>query len=52
MGMLIKRGWVWWTKLYDNGRPLRESTGIVSDGEVPPQEARRVLKQREGRVAA
>ena len=34
MGMLIKRGRVWWTNVYDNGRQLRESTGIVSDGDV------------------
>src|SRR5437870_2989112 len=37
---------VWWCKYYQNGRPIRESTGSEKE-----QEARRFLKGREGRVA-
>src|SRR5712691_8300006 len=36
----------WWCKYYVNGRPVRESTG--TDKET---EARRFVKEREGRVA-
>ena len=43
MGQLYQRGRVWWVKFYLNGRPIRESTGIASDGDTPPQEARRIL---------
>src|SRR5437867_4888448 len=37
---------VWWCKYYVNGRPVRESTGHEKE-----TEARRFLKEREGRVA-
>ncbi len=46
MGMLYRRGTVFWVKYYVNGRPIRESTG--TDKET---EAKRFLKEREGRVA-
>jgi integrase len=46
MGSLYKRGNVWWIKYYANGRPIRESTGMEKE-----TEARRILKEREGRVA-
>jgi integrase len=42
---------VWWAKYYVNGVPVRESTGISADTKTPPAEARRFLKEREGRVA-
>ena len=37
---------IWWVKYYVNGRPVRESTGTEKE-----TEARRFLKEREGRVA-
>jgi integrase len=37
---------VWWAKYYVNGRPVRESTGAAKE-----TEARRFLKEREGRAA-
>jgi len=37
---------IWWVKYYEGGRPVRESTGTDKE-----QEARRILKAREGRVA-
>jgi integrase len=46
-----RRSEVWWAKYYQNGRPVRESTGVAADTDTPPQEARRFLKEREGRVA-
>jgi integrase len=46
MGSLYKRGTIWWIKYYANGRPIRESTGMEKE-----TEARRILKEREGRVA-
>jgi len=52
MGQLYQRGRVWWVKFYLNGRPIRESTGIVSEGPAPPQKAKNILKAREGRAAA
>ncbi|PYN45042.1 MAG: site-specific integrase [Candidatus Rokuibacteriota bacterium] len=42
---------IWWCKYYVDGRPIRESTGIASDTETAPAEARRFLKVREGAVA-
>ena len=36
----------WWIKYYDNGKPIRESTG--TDDKT---EARRRLKEKEGQVA-
>jgi len=41
-----KPGRIWWMKYYVSGRPLRESTGADKESE-----ARRLLKEREGRVA-
>jgi hypothetical protein len=52
MGQLYQRGRVWWDKFYLNGRPIRESTGIASNGATPPQKAKTFLKAREGRAAA
>src|SRR2546426_10929508 len=53
MGHLYQRGRIWWCKYYRDGRPVRESTGVASTGDQgPPQEAKRFLRQREGRVAA
>lgn len=53
MGQLYQRGRIWWAKYYVNGRPVRESTGVASSGDQgPPQEAKRFLKQQEGRAAA
>jgi hypothetical protein len=46
MGSLYQRGEIWWVKYYENGRPRRESTGTTKE-----TEARRFLKEREGRVA-
>jgi hypothetical protein len=46
MGSLFRRGNVWWVKYYQNGRPIRERTGAMKE-----TEAKRVLKEREGRVA-
>jgi integrase len=37
---------IWWAKYYANGRPIRESTGAEKE-----TEARRFLREREGRVA-
>src|SRR2546426_1956806 len=37
---------IWWVKYYVNGRSVRESTGHEKE-----TEARRFLKEREGRVA-
>jgi integrase len=46
MGSLFRRGNIWWVKYYQNGRPIRESTGVTKE-----TEAKRFLKEREGRVA-
>jgi integrase len=46
MGSLYKRGDMWWIKYYQNGKPIRESTGMEKD-----TEAKRFLKLREGQVA-
>lgn len=46
MGSLYRRGRVYWIKYYANGRPVRESAGTEKE-----REARRLLKEREGRVA-
>jgi hypothetical protein len=51
MGMLYRRGRVWWTKWYVDGRPMRESTGIATDDDTIPSEARRFLKVREGNAS-
>jgi integrase len=47
MGALYKRKNVWWVKYYVAGRPIRESTRTTKQ-----KEAKRYLKEREGRVAA
>lgn len=47
MGMLYKRGEIWWIKYYSSGKPIRESAGTTKQ-----KEAERVLKSREGRSAA
>ena len=46
MGMLYKRGEMYWIKYYVNGRPVRESTGTSKE-----KLARQTLKEREGRAA-
>ncbi len=46
MGMLYRRGAVFWIKYYVNGRPIRESAR--TDKET---KAKRFLKEREGRAA-
>ena len=43
MGVLYKRGAVWWIKYYWNGRGMRESSHSTKEGD-----ARRLLKLREG----
>jgi integrase len=47
VGYLYKRGAIWWAKYYNNGRPVRESTGTTKE-----KEASTFLKNREGRVAS
>ncbi|HSQ50546.1 MAG TPA: hypothetical protein VLL94_04685, partial [Nitrospiraceae bacterium] len=46
MGMLYKRGEVFWIKYYSSGKPIRESTRTTKQ-----KEAERILKDRDGRVA-
>ena len=53
MGQLYRRkkrdgteGPIWWIKYYTQGRPVRESTGTTKE-----TDAKRMLKEREGRVA-
>ncbi|MCJ7484116.1 MAG: site-specific integrase [Thermodesulfovibrionales bacterium] len=46
MGMLYKRGNVWWLKYYQNGKNIRESSGSKSK-----MVAERHLKRREGEIA-
>ena len=45
MGMIYKRGQMFWIKYYSGGRPIRESAGTTKQ-----KEAERFLKEREGRV--
>src|ERR687898_2687954 len=45
MGMIYKRGAVWWVKYYRNGRAMRESTGSAKESD-----AIRLLKIREGDI--
>ncbi len=47
MGSLYRRGNVWWIKYYANGRAIRESMGSAKE-----TEAKRVLKDREGKAAS
>ena len=46
MAALYRRGNVYWTKVYVNGRPVRESTGTTSI-----KKAKRILDDRAGRVS-
>ena len=46
MGMIYKRGEVFWIKYYSGGKPIRESTGTAKQ-----KQAERFLKDHEGRVA-
>jgi integrase len=46
MGMVYKRGRIWWIKYYRNGKSYRESSGSTKENE-----ARRKLKLREGQIA-
>ncbi len=46
MGMLYKRGEIFWIKYYMGGKPIRESTGKRKQ-----KEAERFLKDREDRMA-
>lgn len=45
MGMIYKRGQIFWIKYYVNGRPVRESSGSEMEGK-----AKSLLKEREGRA--
>jgi hypothetical protein len=45
MGMLYKRGEIFWIKYYSGGKPIRESTDTKKQ-----KEAEQFLKDREGRV--
>jgi integrase len=45
MGMLYKRGAVWWIKYYRNGRGMRESSHSSKEGD-----AKRLLRLREGDI--
>ena len=47
MGMIYKRGDIFWIKYYSGGKPIRESTGASKQ-----KDAERFLKNREGRSAA
>ncbi len=46
MGLLYKRGNIWWLKYYQNGKPIYESS--KSDKKMV---AKKVLEQREGEIA-
>jgi len=46
MGMIYKRGNIWWIKYYRNGKPLRESTKSKKEAD-----AKRLLKKREGEIS-
>jgi integrase len=45
MGMLRRRGNIWWVKYYRNGRPYEESSRSSKEGD-----ARRLLRLREGDI--
>ncbi len=47
MGMIYKRGKVFWIKYYSGGKPIRESAGTMKN-----TEAQRKLKEKEGRSAS
>jgi integrase len=46
MGMIYKRGKVYWIKYYRNGKPYRESTRSRKEAD-----AKRLLKKREGEIS-
>jgi integrase len=46
MGMIYKRGEIYWIKYYRNGKPMRESSGSEKESD-----ARRLLKLKEGDIA-
>jgi integrase len=46
MGMIYKRGKVYWIKYYRNGKPYRETTKSNKEAD-----AKRLLKKREGEIA-
>ena len=46
MGMIYKRGRVYWIKYYRDGKPYRESSRSRKEAD-----ARRLLKKREGEIA-
>ena len=46
MGMIYKRGRVYWIKYYRNGKPYRESTKSTKEAD-----AKRLLKKREGEIS-
>ncbi len=46
MGMIYKRGRMYWIKYYRNGKPYRESTRSVKEAD-----AKRLLKKREGEIS-
>lgn len=45
MGMIYKRGKVFWVKYYSSGKPIRESSHSAKESD-----AKRLLRDREGRV--
>ena len=46
MGMIYKRGKVYWIKYYRNGKPYRETTKSQKEAD-----AKRLLKKREGEIS-
>jgi integrase len=46
MGMIYKRGKIYWIKYYRNGKPYRESTRTTKESD-----AKRLLKKREGEIS-
>lgn len=46
MGMIYKRGNVWWIKYYRNGKPYRESSGTTKK-----MVAKKLLDRREGEIS-
>lgn len=46
MGMIYKRGNVWWIKYYRNGKPYRESSGATKK-----MVAKKLMDRREGDIA-
>lgn len=46
MGMIYKRGKIWWIKYYRNGKPYRESSRSTKEAD-----AKRLLKKREGEIS-